>query len=643
MIDEGVEAVEYGDLHEFYTTVEGRRSTETQSQYVQIIKRLRKLLKLDDTVMLVDVDATEILKAIFSDSFHANGKMKTKSSPEKYRNSLMNYYRKRNKDIPREIEVDLAGFIQGRAGAVATARLNGELKATEGKDVLEYSTYRSIAAASMIDDYIDGHLFFLMLWNMSCRGDTTHNLHLSCIKWMNDALVIHIPKSKSHQRGAERGEEHKFSIYSNPLNPEVDIFLALGIKILTTTLVQENAPLYRSTEKDHFAKWLRQQVELHEQESSELKTKSDLGVQSLRKGALTFCLGFPGAASAISALLRAGYLLGGVMPRYVALAIEGDCNVSRILCGLPAQSEDLSLLPVRFKPNQRVNWSDFICDLDSYPAEFQACIPYLVASVVYHSDWLLKQLPSTHGLFQTRFWRAGYHTSLRDSILAPVRMFCPKTGMRATGVSPLTVVLDRIASLPTTSQAPAQSSSAAIVEAPTPALAPIVSQLNGLTTVVAQLTAAVSALTAQQVPATGAAPVVAPMQLRQAVTEAFPWPKNIPLRQIYLLWYEGLTWHGGVYPLSTIPAKNLSKDARKYVSYAKACVATIEEHLPAAFRYQSNAEQDSQFKSACRILALQLIACGHESEEKDLITKLICNDYASLYMNDFKYLRLKES
>lgn len=642
MMDEGCEAIDRGDLSEFYSTVEGRRAKETQTQYAQVIKRLRKLLELNESTKLSDVDPKELLKIIHKDSFHSDGRMKTKASPEKFRNSLVNYYNKRKLDIPSEIDVDLAQFIKGRGAEVATAKMNGELKATEGKDVLEYSTYKAIARASMEDDYIDGHLFFLMLWNMSCRGDTTHNMHLSHIHWRNDSLLIHIPKSKNHQRGAERGEEHKFSVYANPLNPEACVLLALGIKLLTTSIVQENAPLYRPTEKDHFARWLEKQVELHEREQSELQPRSDLGVQSVRKGSLTYSLAFPGAASTISTLLRAGYLLGGVLPRYVALAIEGDCNVSRILCGLPAQSEDLSLLPPRFAPNQNINWSEMVCDIDSYPTAFQSCIPYLIASVVYHAEWLKKTLPRTHSLFQSRFWRSNQHNLLQASVLPPVRMHCSATGMRATGVSPLTVVLDRIASLPTqSSHSPPLATS--VVE-PTPAvLAPLVAQLNGLSQMMTQLTAVVGTLVPQQHAPVQAGTAPVPMQLQQAVTQDFPWPIHVALRQLYMLWYEGVLWKGRLYPLRDVCAKHLHKGVRKYVSYAKACVAVIDDHLPPVFRYQDVQEQDRLFKIACKQLVLQLIACGNESTEEALMVKIISNDYSSLYMNDLRVLRTKSS
>lgn len=265
-----VEPIDHGELNGFYNTVNASKAESTRKDYRARIARLRKLLKLEANDLISDVAATDICKVIYTDSRHANGNLKTKSTPEKYRNALMDYYKKRKITPPVEIEVDLQSFIKGRMSEVATARLNGEMKATEGKDILQYSTYRAIAEASMADNYADGHLFFLFLWNMSCRGDTTHNLHYSCLQWMHDGIMVTIPKSKNHQLGADRGEEHQFMIYANPLDPEVCILLAVGLKVLTCSMVRANAPLYRETEKDHFAAWLQKQVELQEAEQKEL-------------------------------------------------------------------------------------------------------------------------------------------------------------------------------------------------------------------------------------------------------------------------------------------------------------------------------------------------------------------------------------
>lgn len=110
-----------------------------------------------------------------------------------------------------------------------------------------------------------------------------------------------------------------------------------------------------------------------------------------------------------------------------------------------------------------------------------------------------------------------------------------------------------------------------------------------------------------------------------------------------MLWYEGLKWQGSVYPLRNVAAKHLQKDVRKYVSYAKSCVMTIEDHLPPSFRYQDIQEQDRMFKEACKLLVLQLIACGNDSTEEALMVKIVSNDYASLYMNDFAVLRAKST
>lgn len=123
-----------------------------------------------------------------------------------------------------------------------------------------------------------------------------------------------------------RGPVHHFTVYANPLQPAMCLFLALGVKIATTAQVLPNAALYRDNEYTHFANWLDSHFS-----ANTTNEDRDFGSQSIRKGSLTYALSFPGAISAVSALLRAGYTLGGVLPRYVALILQGDQNVGRVL------------------------------------------------------------------------------------------------------------------------------------------------------------------------------------------------------------------------------------------------------------------------------------------------------------------------
>jgi hypothetical protein len=94
-------------------------------------------------------------------------------------------------------------------------------------------------------------------------------------------------------------------------------------------------------------------------------------------------------------------------------------------------------LPARFQIGSVINWPDIVSNYEQYPVDYKSIIPYLVAAVVHHSDWIAETLPESHPIFVSRCWRAGAQVSLKTSILIPQRMSCENTGMIATGIPPL--------------------------------------------------------------------------------------------------------------------------------------------------------------------------------------------------------------
>jgi hypothetical protein len=69
---------------------------------------------------------------------------------------------------------------------------------------------------------------------------------------------------------------------------------------------------------------------------------------------------------------------------------------------------------------------------NNYPIGFQGCIPYLLASVVYHQEWLREHLPNQHPLFNSRMFTSELVDRLRDKVLVG-HIKCLSTGLTATG------------------------------------------------------------------------------------------------------------------------------------------------------------------------------------------------------------------
>ena len=108
-------------------------------------------------------------------------------------------------------------------------------------------------------------------------------------------------------------------------------------------------------------------------------------------------------------------------------------------------SEQFSVLPPHFGNNQEgilsVNeWEDILPGYSTYyPKQFRVAIPYLLASIVYHQEWLKEKLPNNHPIFLQRIYTSGLLNKLRDNILGNC-LFSSEIGMQATGVPPNVVL-----------------------------------------------------------------------------------------------------------------------------------------------------------------------------------------------------------
>jgi len=203
-------------------------------------------------------------------------------------------------------------------------------------------------------------------------------------------------------------------------------------------------------------------------------------------------------------------------------------------------------------------------------------------------------------------------------------MHCSETGMEATGVAQLTVVLNAVEdhATPALPAADYASSFTAINQ-----------RLDRLTTLVElSVTSAIAS-------ATTSAPVPPPpLHLRQAATKDFKWPKDCTLREIHTLWHEG-----------TPTMENLSSVAQsvqlknKNLSQAKTLIGAMDLVLPPNYKSMSYTAKDEAFRIGCKELCRKMVESGHKASPEVLLGKVIKNKYPSIYENDWKFVLKKKS
>lgn len=529
---------------------------------------------------LEDVDEKLFQKYFEDQAKHSNGQWKAASTVDGYRSALLHYFTSRHLPVPSILQGDILLFVKGLKRTIADARRDGTYKETEGMDCLDFVAFSLVCRLTAASNHFDAHAFLLLTWNLICRADTTTHLIYSCISWSNDALRVDIPKSKGLQLGADRGLAHQESVYANPVQPEMCAITALGIKVLCTTLLPTNGGLYRTSDQSN-------------------------------------------------------YSLGQILPKYIQQMLRGDQSVGRTVSGLDPNSSNFGLLPPRFATLVGVNFAEMVSDYNAYPASFKSVIPYLLASVIYHREWVTRTLPKTHDVFNSRFWRCGWPARLAEKVLDPCPLTCTITNMRATGVSCLTTIMCRMDTMQEAMGSPsARTGQQTTEEVVVAAVNSAVSQLKDVIALALQSAA----------PVPTANPEPDAMQLPQAVTKDFAWPSKSTTKEMYDMWYHGKSPFG---PFRHIHTKSLNPKAQKARTMAHKTVQVINSFIPDLVHDMP--ATDDQFRAGCVAMCQTLVERRIKEAESNgkqssvtvdsLMDKVVRNAYTSMYENEMKFLR----
>jgi len=91
------------------------------------------------------------------------------------------------------------------------------------------------------------------------------------------------------------------------------------------------------------------------------------------------------------------------------------------------------------------DWNTICPCYKDYPIGFQACLPYLLAQLVHHYDWLMAtdlsgnniNISASHPILLSRVFTSGTLLRLRSAVIGNVTSGrCEQTGMTATGIPP---------------------------------------------------------------------------------------------------------------------------------------------------------------------------------------------------------------
>ena len=382
------------------------------------------------------------------------------STVRAYKSALVWYYKEHKLIIDPLIDQGLETLLRGYRRRVANLKLEGKMSVFEGRYHLTYDGYGLLATAlyktQPFSTMLFGWPFLVLQWNLLARSATVGGIMMEHVGWEGDALLISTPKHKADQEGAKCFSRH---VYANPANPTICPVLALAVLVFCRSIKYDSSQAADSTARPSFrifdgafseARFSevlgRCIASLPESELTRLGgERKQLGTHSVRKGAATFCTGMVNGPSTVQVFMRAGWSLGNVQDRYLFAGAGGDQLTGRVLSGLPFNEPTFASLPPHFSANglAQVAWTTVLPLYPRLPETFKRAVPYLLASICFHEQWLRSTLPAHHPLFNTHLFASGQVAMLKVHVTAG-RSHCPLTGMSATGIPPHLVLSNEL-------------------------------------------------------------------------------------------------------------------------------------------------------------------------------------------------------
>jgi hypothetical protein len=431
----------------------GRVVLATKHQYEGKIKAIQHFYTQQHIDFHLPVQLHEI-RAFFGwliDTKHTD-KPLAFSSVRSYKSALVWYYKEHKLIIQPDVDQELETLLTGYKRRVSDFKLDGKMPVFEGKYHLTFDGYRVLAARLMQSEPFNQMLFgwpyLILQWNLIARTATISSMMMEHIGWEADALLITTPKHKGDQEGVKCFARH---LYANPSTPAICPVLALAILVFVRSLRHDPAsnssadssPNFRvfdgSSNCARFSEVLLRTITAVPTSDVHLLggERKQLGTHSVRKGAASYCAGMMNGPSTVQVFLRAGWSLGNVQDRYLFAGAGGDQLTGRVLSGLPFNDPAFASLPPHFDQEglRLISWDSILPLHSRLPHTFKQALPYLLASICYHEEWLRSTLPPHHPLFSTHLFASGTVQSLQRHILAGCNR-CPVSGMMATGIPP---------------------------------------------------------------------------------------------------------------------------------------------------------------------------------------------------------------
>eukprot|EP00037_Helgoeca_nana_P007510 m.68405 g.68405 ORF g.68405 m.68405 type:complete len:977 (-) comp18312_c0_seq2:125-3055(-) len=354
-------------------------------------------------------------------------------------------------------------FFTGLAKKDAEERLTGLRKQKVGKDQLPQPAFRYICSRLLQAGTKAGvfaHCFLAIAWSLMCRLNNVDSIHGHHLAWAGDCFTVTFSSTKTDPTGTSTNDpKHCFS---NPLAPEIDLLLALGIYFSVFKHVNEagpgaaadgaadgagagkaysSPPLFPGSDQQKRFVDILTKVLNEEEVAAVMKrmgvSVTDIAGHSTRKGSATFVSsGSTDGVSYPALCRRCGWKMG-VQERYIFLLGAMDRLIGRVVAGLPTGTEWFAILPPHFALDADINlvleaqFGNWV-EVDG----LVEVLPFCLAAVSEHYDYVVEHTPSDgvlrHPVLDTPMFTNAEMRSSIASLVTPSGL--ESKHMEATGI-----------------------------------------------------------------------------------------------------------------------------------------------------------------------------------------------------------------
>jgi hypothetical protein len=248
-------------------------------------------------------------------------------------------------------------------------------------------------------------LFFVFLFNLMGRRERISRVRFSWIWWQDDCMMVKVPTQKGDQEGTL---SYWKRVYANADCPWICAVTALAVEVFSSTPADEFRDLvFHSTGSSsfqHFQSFLRWAFPEGSLEGVPL---SRITGHSPKRSAICLVSGCE-VVKWDACELRADHKIGLTSVYQTCAAPQQDGIMGRLLAGLSFGSEKFNVAPPHFRPAvvADIPFQDFVAHYKSYDTQFQAVVPFLLASIIYHlkSGQLFTLLPAFHPFWSSTLY-----------------------------------------------------------------------------------------------------------------------------------------------------------------------------------------------------------------------------------------------